>query len=47
MSRSAKERASEKFSSAHVARIVAEAIQKLPIHPSVDRQLKVNIAPVL
>jgi len=47
MSRSAKERASEKFSSAHVARIVAEAIQKLPIHPTVDRQLKVNIAPVL
>jgi glycogen(starch) synthase len=35
MSRSAKERASEKFSSAHVARIVAEAIQKLPIHPTV------------
>jgi len=46
MSRSAKERASEKFSSANVARIVAEAIQKLPIHPTVDRQLKVNIAPV-
>lgn len=35
MSRSARERASEKFSSAHVARIVAEAIQKLPIHPTV------------
>jgi glycosyltransferase involved in cell wall biosynthesis len=35
MSRSARERASEKFSSANVARIVAEAIQKLPIHPTV------------
>ena len=47
MSRSAKERASEKFSSVHVARIVAEAIQKLPIQPTLGRQRKVNIAAVL
>jgi glycosyltransferase involved in cell wall biosynthesis len=47
MSRRARERASEKFSSAHVARIVAEAIQNLPIHPTVDRKPNLNIAPLL
>lgn len=38
MSRSGKERARQNFSSANVARIVAETIQKLPIRPNVDRQ---------
>jgi glycosyltransferase involved in cell wall biosynthesis len=38
MSQKGRERALEKFSSARVARIVADAIQKLPIRPSVDRQ---------
>jgi glycogen synthase len=38
MSRSGKERAREKFSSSQVARTVAEAIDKLPINPNVDRQ---------
>ena len=47
MSRSARERASEKFSNAQVARIVAEAIQKLPIEPRVDRQPKIMIARAL
>jgi glycosyltransferase involved in cell wall biosynthesis len=47
MSHRARERASEKFSSAHVARIVAEAIQNLPIHPTVDRKPNLNIAPLL
>jgi glycogen synthase len=37
MSRSGKERASEKFSSAHVAGILAEATHKLPVRPNVDR----------
>jgi glycogen synthase len=47
MSRSGQGRAREKFSSTHVARIVAEAIQKLPIHRTAGRQPKINIAPVL
>lgn len=47
MSRSAQERASSKFSSAHVATLVAEAIQKLPIHPTVDREQRINPAPLL
>jgi glycogen(starch) synthase len=37
MSQSGRQRAREKFSSAHVAGIVAEAIHKLPIHPKVAR----------
>ena len=44
MSLSGRERALEKFSSAHVAKIVAEAIQKLPIQPATTRQPQVNIA---
>ena len=47
MSLSAQGRAREKFSSTHVARIVAEAIQRLPIHRTADRQPKINIAPVV
>ena len=38
MSRNGKERARERFSSAQVARTVAEAIHNLPIRPNVDRQ---------
>ena len=47
MSRSGQERAREKFSSAHVAGIVAEAIQKLPIHPNVDRHPTTEYRPGL
>jgi glycogen(starch) synthase len=47
MSRSGKERAREKFSSARVAGTVAEAIQKLPIHPNVDRHPTTQYRPGL
>jgi glycogen(starch) synthase len=47
MSRSGKERAGEKFSSAHVAGIVAEAIHQLPIHPNVARQPAAQYGPGL
>ena len=47
MSRSAQQRAREKFSSAQVAATMADAIHKLPIHPSMHRQPKVMPSPVL
>jgi hypothetical protein len=47
MSQRGRERALAKFSSARVARIVADAIQKLPIHSAVGRQPQADIAPDL
>jgi glycogen(starch) synthase len=47
MSRSAQQRAREKFSSARVAEIMADAIQKLPIYPSVNRQPRVHLVPAV
>ncbi len=45
MSQRGRERAVEKFSSARVAGIVADAIQKLPIRSAVDRQPQADIVP--